>query len=425
MNNNPLKNSHEPDSDAFEQMFHQSLQQHGFIFPENAEDIEALRQQVLTSNIPVPDDLPSSASILNQGRIETIKGWNFVSQPEDEAAISWQRLLAMLKQVGFSEVFVKRRLLPTWATDIINRFDSNDESYQLAIKQTLAKVAKIFSISAEDIVELQSLPLPAYQHYNTRYKKPINTEVTDIAAYTLYAKTLAEILLKASANLPVKSIPTDYHEFRSQVEVTFGPLTFENTLRYVWSLGIPVLPLTDTVNFHGACFRISGRNVIVLKQNTTSIIRWLFDLLHEVKHASDYLDETVREVVETSALFSSEMNLSDEEKAANQFANDVVLDGRGGELAFKVVKAAGGREQALKAKVIEIASQENVPPGALANYLAYLLKLQQNRNWWSTAVSLQPTNPDPRLTAKTILNEYIRFDILSIEEKEILENALS
>ena len=39
-------------------------------------------------------------------------------------------------------------------------------------------------------------------------------------------------------------------------------------------------------------------------------------------------------------------------------------------------------------------------------------------------MSLQPTDIDPRLTAKTILNEYIRFNALSMEEDEMLKNAL-
>ena len=424
MNNNPLNKSHESDSDAFEQMFHRSLQRHGLIFPETEEDIEALRQRALESQTPVPNDLPSAATILAQGPIKSIKGWHFATQPEDKLAISWQTLLAKLKQAGFTEKFVKQRLVPQWAANVLNDFDLRHELYQPAIEQILDKLAKIFAIPVEDIVSSQLLPVPVYQSTNTRFKKPVNTDVASIAAYTLYAKALAKIVLKASSHLPAQPIPTDYREFRSQAIAMFGSLTFENTLRYVWSLGIPVLPLNDSVNFHGACFRINARNVIVLKQNTMSAIRWLFDLLHEVKHASDYLEETSREVVESSALFSPEMNLSDEEKAANQFANDVVLNGRGGELSQKVVRAAGGREQVLKAKLVEIAIQENADPGALANYLAYLLKVQQGRSWWSTAMSLQPTDTDPRLTAKTILNEYIRFDALSLEEDEMLKNAL-
>ncbi|WP_019991046.1 hypothetical protein [Rudanella lutea] len=425
MNNNPLNDSHESDSDAFEQMFHRSLQQHGFIFPETEEGIEALRQRALTSNTPVPDDLPNAATILAQGRINSIRSWDFAPQPEHDLTIKWQTLLTKLKQAGFTEKFVKQRLVPQWAGNVLSDFDSKHESYQTAIKQLLDRLTRIFAIPIEDIVSSQPLPVPAYQSINTRYKKPVNTDLANIAAYTLYAKSLAAIVLKASAYLPVQPIPTDYREFRLQVISLYESLTFENTLRYVWSLGIPVLPLSDSVNFHGACFRFNNRNVIVLKQNTMSAIRWLFDLLHEVKHASDYLEETTREVVESSALFSPEMNLSDEEKAANQFANDVVLDGRGGELAIKVVNAAGGREQVLKAKVIEIARQEDVDPGALANYLAYLLKVQQGRNWWSTAVSLQSTNTNPRIIAKNVLNEYIRLNALTVQEKDMLESALS
>ena len=70
---------------------------------------------------------------------------------------------------------------------------------------------------------------------------------------------------------------------RQAVLSTYGAITFEHTLRYVWSLGIPVLPLRDPGAFHGACWRIDGRNIIVLKQRTLSLARWLADLLHEVR----------------------------------------------------------------------------------------------------------------------------------------------
>lgn len=424
MNNNPLNNSHESDSDAFEQMFHRSLQQHGFIFPENEEDIEALRQRALASNTPVPNDLPSAATILAQGRIDSIKGWHFAPQPEDELTSTWQNLLVKLKSAGLSEKFVMQRLVPRWAANVLNHFDSKHEHYQVAIEQLLVRLTRIFNVQVEDILGSKPLPIPVYQSTNTRYKKPANTEITGIAAYTLYAKALAEILLKASSYLPAKAIPTDYREFQSQVIAMSGSLTFENTLRYVWSLGIPVLPLNDSANFHGACFRINSRNVIILKQNTMSAIRWLFDLLHEVKHASDYLEETSRDVVETSALFSADMSLSAEEESANKFASDVVLNGKGDQLALRVVNAAGKAGNLLKSKVIEVARQENVDAGALANHLAYLLMTQQRFNWWGVATNLQSTEQNPKLIAKAVLYNYVNLSSLSSDELDLLTNAI-
>ncbi len=102
--------------------------------------------------------------------------------------------------------------------------------------------------------------------------------------------------------------------------------SFENVLKYYWSLGIPVLPLRDPGAFHGACIRDNGRNVIVLKQQTAAVAKWLDDLLHEGYHAGQKPEEKNRETIEYSQT-SKERRESEEEREAGKFPGDVVLDG--------------------------------------------------------------------------------------------------
>jgi hypothetical protein len=420
MNHNPLNHPHESDPDAFEQMFHRSLQRHGLIFPDSEEDIEALRQRVVASPAPAPDNLPSAEEIVKHGWTKRFKGWRFAPQADAASTITWGSLLQKLKGVGFSEPFITKRLLPKgargfFATSRPSAFDSH------ALTDALWRIAKIFELSPEEVVRLEVLPVGPVA--GTAYKKPSNSEASALEPYTRYAKALAAILAKASQHLPVKSIPADYAAFRSAVVSSHGKVNFEGTLRYVWSLGIPVLPLKDQANFHGACFLIGDRSVIVLKQNTPSQIRWLFDLLHEVKHASDQQKKVSWDVVESNALFSNTMKLTPEEKAANQFASDVVLNGKGNELAFRIVTEAGSELTRFKRKVVEVAKRENVEAGALANHLAYLLTSQQKVNWWGTATNLQTQDTDPYAIALRVLEEYYRRDALDEDEADWLTNS--
>lgn len=420
MNHKPLNESHESDSDAFEQMFHRSLQQHGLIFPDSEEEIEALRQRVVASPTPVPDDLPSAGEIMKRGWSNRFKGWRFAPEVEAFPTLTWESLLQKLKRAGFSDQLINKRILPEGTSAVFT--SSKPRLFgNLALTDVLQRVAKMFELPVEEIVRLEVLPVGPVT--DTAYKKPSNSDASTLEAYTRYAKALAVILAKASQHLPSKPIPEDYREFRRAVVSIHQAFNLEATLRYVWSLGIPVLPLNDQANFHGACLLIGNRSVIVLKQNTPSQIRWLFDLLHEVKHASDQQKQVTWDVVESNALFSNTMKLTPEEKAANQFASDVVLNGKGNELAFQVVTEAGSELTRFKRKVVEVAQRENVEAGALANHLAYLLTIQQGINWWGAATNLQTQDTDPYAIALRVLEENFRRDALDEDEADWLTNA--
>ena len=53
---------------------------------------------------------------------------------------------------------------------------------------------------------------------------------------------------------------------RHTILTSYGKLNFQTALTYVWNLGIAVFPLRDSGAFHGACWRVDGRNVIVLNK---------------------------------------------------------------------------------------------------------------------------------------------------------------
>jgi hypothetical protein len=207
---------------------------------------------------------------------------------------------------------------------------------------------------------------------------------------------------------------------------TYGSLTFKNALHYVWSLGVPVLPLNDSGAFHGAFWRVEGRNVIVLKQPTKSAARWLSDLLHELWHAAQEPELYERTVIEESET-AQERRESPEEKTATRFAGHIVLGGRAEELVKLCEEEAGESIERLKRVVPLVAARENVSVGALANYIAFRLSLQ-GENWWGTATNLQAQDTDytdPWQTARDYLLERANFGQLNEVDRNLLLRSLS
>jgi hypothetical protein len=200
-------------------------------------------------------------------------------------------------------------------------------------------------------------------------------------------------------------------------------VTFEHVLRYVWSLGIPVLPLNDPGAFHGACWRVDERNVIVLKQRTRSAARWLIDLLHELWHTGQEPERAGIAVIEASETGQAHWEAPDEQMAT-KFAGDIVLDERADELVELCVQAARGSVERLKAVVPRVATQESVPIDALANYMAFRLSLQ-GINWWGAATNLQEIDQDPWRIARDLLIEEADFQRLNDVDRNLLLQALS
>jgi hypothetical protein len=183
-----------------------------------------------------------------------------------------------------------------------------------------------------------------------------------------------------------------------------------------------VLPLKDKGTFHGACWRYGGRNVIVLKQTTAHEWRWLFDLVHELFHAGSQPGVETLEVIEDDET-SDERRNSDEEIAASRYAGDVVLDGKAEAMAERSVKRARGAVERLKQAVPAVAADNNLPTGALANYMAFRLSWQ-GINWWGAASSLQKGGEDPWAVARDVFLERFPFKVGSEIDRQLLERAL-
>ena len=338
------------------------------------------------------------------------------------ANLSYDRLMLRLNRAGLDRGFVVTRLIPhQLQAHLENREDTSDPD--TLVLRVASAIGRVFGWTNAALFGSGPL-LPNMAVVGaTRYKTASRVDEQRTSAYTVYAHFLALLLLEATAALPQKPIPTDAHAMRAAIVAAYGSLNFEHALRYMWGLGIPVLPLADSGAFHGACWRVDGRNVIVLKQHVRAPTRWLFDLLHEVYHAGQQPEQRELAVIEDNDMTKERLE-SDEEQAASQYAGDVLLNGRAEVLIAQCVRAAGGSIERLKKALPQVAERERVRTDALANYMAFRLSLQ-GENWWGAANNLQATTPDPWLVARDVMLEHINLGALNESDRSLLLQALS
>jgi hypothetical protein len=331
--------------------------------------------------------------------------------------LSLSTFLTRSKELGLRDSFIERRILPKHKDDL------GDAVGHAIVLQGAARLERIFNVPTYLLFSDATLNYQLTSLAGTRFKLPKNADRKWANAYAVYAHYLALLVLQCSEHLTRRSIPEEPKEIFDEIVRSYGGLTFRNCLEYVWDLGIPVLPLGDSGGFHGACWRVSGRNVIVLKQITASAGKWIVDLFHELKHASEHPEEQNFSIVEDLNLEEAR-DLSDDEIAATDFAVNVALAGNADEIAEECASGAKGRLQALKSVVSRVAKQRNVRVDVLANYLAHRLS-QEGQNWWGAAQNLQEEAVDPWREARDVLVSRLDTSRLNSIDADLLHLAIA
>jgi transcriptional regulator with XRE-family HTH domain len=336
-----------------------------------------------------------------------------------------ERVFERFKEIGLDKEFVMKRFVPF---AVAERAKTNPEKEAANMIFHATNVASyIYGWTPAAILGTGTLRLDTRAVAAARFKVISRAKERKLSAYTVYAHFLALQLLQTASDFPCNPIPTEASEVRAAVINVYGSVSFEAVLRYVWSLGVPVLPLNDPGAFHGACWRVNGRNVIVLKQRTRAIARWLHDLLHELRHAGEQPNNPEHSVIEAAE--TSPERRESEEVDATQFAADVALDGRAEELVQMCVQAikgpkGPGRLELLKSVLPKVAARERVKADSLANYMAFRLSLQEE-NWWGAAMNLQRTDEDPWRIARDILLQHASLARITGMDRDLLIQALS
>lgn len=325
----------------------------------------------------------------NLGRIVSVANALNLRIPDSlslpPSSVSGRDLLRRLSQVGIDKALV-RKVLPLTEDEIAEVMSGKGPSASGLLRIGDA-MHRIFGWPSSELwgeapLSLDTRPLAA-----ASFKLPASARGHKLHAYTVYAHYLALLALDATWSLKPAKLVSDARCVREDISREYGDVTLSSALSYAWSRGICVLPLRDAGSFHGACWRISGRPVVILKQRTNSPARWLHDLLHEYHHLATETSDKDLDVIEIDDLLTGARS-SPREEAATRFASEVVLDGRSEELAQECVQVADGKVECLKGVVPKVAKRAGVPSGALANYLAFRLSLQ-GIDWWGAAINLQ------------------------------------
>jgi transcriptional regulator with XRE-family HTH domain len=345
---------------------------------------------------------------------------DLVVAPREPASVS--AVMKRLIETGLDRDLILRRLLPRRLRDrVAGRTGSGGVDEGPLAEQLAAAVGGVFGWSAAAILRGESLSLGRALPEGVRFKMAIGADEARAAAYAAYAHVLARIVHTAAQVPDIQPMPDDPDVLRAEVIDRYGAFTFEALLRYTWDLGIPVIPLRDPGAFHGACWLVDERPVIVLKQVTDAQARWMFDLLHELKHVASHLNAEHPAFVEDEEI--SPHAPAGEERQASRFAGAAILFGRAEELTQRCVAEAGGATERLKWAVQRVAEAEHVPDDALANYIAFRMS-RQGQNWWGTANNLQVTHPAAWVIARDLLLEHLDKERLDPRARALLGRAL-
>ncbi len=338
-----------------------------------------------------------------------------------ELPVTASSLFRRLDGLGFKKDFVEEKLL---APELRARVENGDLSPDLEtmVFSSAANISRIFDWEPADFFCSAPLQVSEQALSHARFKLPANARRSTLPAYTVYAHFLALLLLQATPHVSAKVIPASWRHVRNQIVERFGDVSLLNVARYIWDLGVVILPLRDSGHFHAATWRFRGRNVIVVKQQTSSEARWIIDLLHELWHASQNQENPEHSVIEADLIYLTADQIIEEE-IATDFAADVVFKGRADELAEQSAAASSRRMEWLKKAVQKVAHKNGVRTDLLANYLAYRLSLE-GQNWWGTATTLQESGPDPWECVRDFVVANVKWDALHGGDRQLLEQAL-
>ena len=337
------------------------------------------------------------------------------------APVSFSELESKLQNVGIDRSFLLQKLVSSIDAARVNGevLEGGKDSILASIG---AKLSRIFGWSPAAILGHSPLDIPQFSAAYAQSKIPSYCNDSKARAYITYVRYLAKVVAQGSSTLTPLQHFDNAKRLRMAVIEQYEKISFRNVLEFTWDLGIPVLPIRNRREFHGALWRIDGRNVIVLKQNSNSESRWSFDLLSGLYHSAKQPHELCIGTI-SSPENSADGGNSEEERAANRFAADVILNESAEELAQQCVRMAGGSVERLKDAVLQISVANAIDVGALANYMAIRLSWQ-GTDWWSSAQNLQEPCADPWETARDVFLERFPFILDNEFDRGLLRQAL-
>lgn len=361
-----------------------------------------------------------SASLSRLLEVSDALGLKITQKIDLPETASVSDLLLRTKSIGLTDEFVLKKLVPTDIRNII-KAGGVEESTWFGAAKIVDVISRVFEMKPSDIFGKGVLSIPL--EMAPSYKMPKKRDADFARAYTVYAHYLALLTSDLVSEVPTEAVPKEPLQVREEVIKRYGSLSFRGLLNFVWDLGVPVLPLNDSGAFHGACWRIKNRNVIVIKQKSQLEARWIFDLGHELFHASEEPLEETRAAID---VFDDYPNYKESpgEVAASKFAGIMSLGQYADKYAEECLAEATGRVELMRSSVKKVAGRYNLDLGILANYVAFRLSVE-GFNWWGAAANLQPSGLNPWTTARDVFLQRVDISRLNPIDRDLIMTAMT
>lgn len=289
-------------------------------------------------------------------------------------------------------------------------------------REMLDRLRRVFNWSPTDVAGPGGPPVLGTPALAGRFKTQARGRRA-AATYVMYAHKVALLAEQAADRPAYRRPPGDPNALADEVRARYGDVRFESLARYCWDSGIVVVPLFDPGQFHGACWLVGDRPVVVVKQRLGFGARWVFDLGHEVCHVVRHLRPDTPAIVEFEEIGRAGED-EEEEVEASDFAGELLL-GDPEALANLVVRAAGGATERLRSALPRVAAREDVDVGVLANYVAHRISSEQgNQRVWGVAANLQTGTEGAPALARALLEERLDWSRLSDDDAAVLRGAL-
>ena len=312
------------------------------------------------------------------------------------------RVRTSLTGVGLSSAMVK------------NRFFASASTAKGSWMNAASRAARIFKTSVEDVLAGSLSTANAAG----AFRAVSFADRERLTGYAVYAEYLAELATRV-CSVPYRPLPS-VEELREELGDRLGADPLRALLDVCWDHGIPVVPVTDSGAFYGACWFFDGRPAIVLKNQVRTPERWAFLLAHEMEHTRDSNAEPVLE----SELAVADWHDRPDERSADANATRLLLGDEAESMAVVAVDLAEKSAARLKSAVRDVAEAEEVSVGLLADYVAHRVA-RPGINWWATANSLHSSDEDAWLIARAELFSRAQLDRLDSLDRDILIDGMA
>lgn len=324
-------------------------------------------------------------------------------------------LYEKLRGVGLRTPYVKKYLLPEW-------WDDEAAVSPAGFTEAVWTIARHLGVDAAQL-RTPSEPVRLPTNNRVHYKLSGDAQPESVALARLLAEQVAKFVMLGAPPRPegvcpdAKSIRTTIME-KGEPWVGFGSL-----LDYAWSLGIPVihvseLPTGTTKKMDGMVVPIGDRPAIVLTSGRRNPSWMLFLLAHELGHIC------LGHVDDGSTFVDADIDAASADPKENE-ANDFALTLITGNAGTRIVPKARWPNAAELARGAQsLGLQVGVDPGHIVlNYAHWM-----GGNFWgvaNAALKLIPAEGDPATMIRERMSANLDWSSLPSEAAEFVARMTS